>query len=238
MWRPRFQFSVATPLRLMDKPEESPPKRKKIQPLDPRDAFIRVMSASMEEFEMPQTNTILDIMNLLGISVTEAHSITALPINVVHANPMIPSGSNLSKEDLDVEHILQQVSTRRSGSPQKSEGQPIDVERDAKMDPTAEDKTFQSEIVSRAEDELILTTTPVEEIEVAPEASHPTELEALNRVEAKNAKAEHVEDAKAENAEASHAEAEHVKASTPVEASTKQTGDESTKVPALATDKC
>lgn len=74
-------------------------------PLDPRDAFARVMGASMEDFEMPKTNAILDLLNLLGIPLADARPIAALPINVVPTKPMTP-GSNLLEEDLDMEQIL------------------------------------------------------------------------------------------------------------------------------------
>lgn len=70
------------------------------------------------------------------------------------------------------------VSARRSGSPQKSEGRPIEEESDAEMEPTLEDKTFQSDTILGAEAELVPTTAPTNEMEVEPEASPPTEAQS------------------------------------------------------------
>lgn len=75
-------------------------------PLNPQDAFAWVTATSMEEFEMPRTNAIPDLMNLLGIPVTEGQPIAALPINVVPAKPTTPSCFHSLAEDLDVEYIL------------------------------------------------------------------------------------------------------------------------------------
>ncbi|KAB8546933.1 hypothetical protein FH972_025614 [Carpinus fangiana] len=181
-----------TPLRLIDKPEELPSKKRKTMPLNPQDAFARVMGALVEEFKMPATNTLLDLMDILGIPYDDAHPIAARPLNVVPTELMAPSSSD-SSEAPDVGQILEKVSAQRSGSPQKSEGRAIEVENDVRMELTSEDKTTPG-IVSGAKAKLILIAT-LTKIEVEPEVSPaimvctPTLQENLPQNEVEEAKA-------------------------------------------------
>jgi hypothetical protein len=114
---------ATTPFKLVDELEEPPQKKKKSEASDPREALTRVMSQSMKESDMLETRTIPVLQDLLGIHQDDTHSINACPLNAIPLEPMSPSGSELLDNAPSVELILEEVSARRLGSPQKYEGQ-------------------------------------------------------------------------------------------------------------------
>lgn len=176
---------------------------------------------------MPETTALPSVLELLGIHPDDACPIAAFPPNAVPVEPMTPSGSDSSEENLDVEQTITKVSARRSGrsemlgSPQKSEGKPIELESDVDMEPIPEDKALQSETITGAEAELLLTAVPTEETKVEPEAMPLVAARFTPCQEASPPK-----EAK---------EAEDAEASVPAEAFMKPKGAENTEVPAVAT---
>ena len=58
------------------------------------------------------------------------------------------SGSELSKDALGMEQILEEVLARRWASPQKNEGKPIVLENDEEMEPV-EDESPRPRLESR-----------------------------------------------------------------------------------------
>ena len=94
---------AASPLRLGDKLEVSPMKKKKSLSSDPQQAFASVMGKSTKEFAMPKTHALPALLDILGIHLDEACLIAACPISVIFVKLMTPFGFDSSVEALDVE---------------------------------------------------------------------------------------------------------------------------------------